>query len=491
MSLSAATAVLHQMQAAFQLDLGETRYFDQRGRPRAVAADRRQPLGRAVDRGLRGLLRGGVQDGGAGGMELSVRCSTSSTFAFLIEAASEAVRILKPGSAALPALLRKITEPDPVVEFIRDTAPRVREGYEQLGLAEIQARWRNAGIKVGDRAFRSVRNLVEIAARTVQLQREADAAHRTTFGIGFWQTKDTINAERNDPRAALVKRLQRTDTLTDLLLGLLAQFCGWAVRQGLIPTNPVAEMQGVSGGVERERKALDLEEQRYLLDYTGRAPDQAWRTRDGQERCRVPGPERALVYRIAIGTGLRAKEIRSLTRASFQLARIVKGRQAPCVRLLAADEKNRKGATQPIQAGLAALLAGHLARKAPAAPAFTLPLKDEIAGMVRADLKAAREEWVNAARTREERQEREESYFLREVAEDGAVFDFHALRVTFITNMARAGVLLAKAVKLARHSDPKLTIGIYTKAGALDLDDAIDALPEFDAIAPTRMAAAV
>jgi integrase len=191
-------------------------------------------------------------------------------------------------------------------------------------------------------------------------------------------------------------------------------------------------------------------------------------------------------------TGLRSNEIRSLTRASFvglDAQRLtVKGRTGACVRLKAAKAKNRKDATLPLRAALATKLAAHLSRKAPNAPAFALPLRDEVVGMIRADLRGARSEWVGAAG--DARDHREQSYFLREVAEDGGVFDFHALRVTFITNMARAGVPLSVAVKLARHADPKLTIGIYTKAGALDLDSALDALPDLDA-APTLRAAAV
>ena len=41
--------------------------------------------------------------------------------------------------------------------------------------------------------------------------------------------------------------------------------------------------------------------------------------------------------------------------------------------------------------------------------------------------------------------------------EDGLFADFHANRHTFISNLGRAGVPLATAQKLARHSDPKLT----------------------------------
>jgi hypothetical protein len=190
--------------------------------------------------------------------------------------------------------------------------------------------------------------------------------------------------------------------------------------------------------------------------------------------------------------GLRSNEIRSLTRASFvglEGQRLAgKGRMGAYVRLKAAKAKNRRDATLPIRPALAAKPGAHLTRKAPNAPAFALPLKDEVVGMIRGDLRAARSEWIAAGG--DDREERERSYFLRDVSADGGVFDFHALRVTFITNMARAGVPLSVAVKLARHSDPKLTIGIYTKAGALDLESALDALPDLDS-APALRAAAV
>jgi integrase len=43
------------------------------------------------------------------------------------------------------------------------------------------------------------------------------------------------------------------------------------------------------------------------------------------------GPERALVYRLAVQTGIRASELASLTRASFEL-----DGERPCVRVSAA-----------------------------------------------------------------------------------------------------------------------------------------------------------
>ena len=47
--------------------------------------------------------------------------------------------------------------------------------------------------------------------------------------------------------------------------------------------------------------------------------------------------------------------------------------------------------------------------------------------------------------------------------ESGKVFDFHGLRHTFLTNLARSGVHPRIMQAMARHSDPKLTLGRYTR----------------------------
>ena len=62
-----------------------------------------------------------------------------------------------------------------------------------------------------------------------------------------------------------------------------------------------------------------------------------WRdaTRTGPNRNGMPGDERALLYRTAIETGLRSKELRSLTRGGFHLTG-----SRPRVLCDAADTKN-------------------------------------------------------------------------------------------------------------------------------------------------------
>ena len=65
--------------------------------------------------------------------------------------------------------------------------------------------------------------------------------------------------------------------------------------------------------------------------------------------------------------------------------------------------------------------------------------------------------------------------------ESGNVFDFHALRHQFISNLAAAGVHPKTAQELARHSDIKLTLNRYTHVFRGELDKAVDALPDYAA----------
>jgi Phage integrase family len=63
------------------------------------------------------------------------------------------------------------------------------------------------------------------------------------------------------------------------------------------------------------------------------------------------------------------------------------------------------------------------------------------------------------------------------VDERGRVVDFHSLRMTFITNLSRAGVSPKTAQTLARHSDINLTMNTYTTIGVLDQASAVESLP--------------
>jgi integrase len=77
------------------------------------------------------------------------------------------------------------------------------------------------------------------------------------------------------------------------------------------------------------------------------------------------GPDRAMLYRLAHGTGFRASELRSLTPDSFRLED-----NPPTVTALACYTKNGQEAVQPIKAALADLLRPWLTGRHPEKPVF-------------------------------------------------------------------------------------------------------------------------
>lgn len=59
----------------------------------------------------------------------------------------------------------------------------------------------------------------------------------------------------------------------------------------------------------------------------------------------------------------------------------------------------------------------------------------------------------------------------------GRVVDFHALRVSFGTMLAKAGTAPREAMELMRHTDIRLTMGVYTDPRILNTSRAVMMLP--------------
>jgi integrase len=111
--------------------------------------------------------------------------------------------------------------------------------------------------------------------------------------------------------------------------------------------------------------------------------------------------------------------------------------------------------------------------------------------MIARDLMAARKLWLAEANSPQDRVEREKSDFLAHKSHDGLYADFHSLRHYFITSLERLGASPKMAQVLARHSDIRLTLGVYTHVGLHDQTAAIEALPgpsasQHEAAAPPR-----
>ena len=169
----------------------------------------------------------------------------------------------------------------------------------------------------------------------------------------------------------------------------------------------------------------------------------------------MTGPDRATLYRVALGTGFRAAELASLTTASFRL-----NSEPPTIVCEAAYTKNGRHAEQPIPDALADLLAPWLHTRVLDRPVFKMPRRT--APMIRVDLAAAGIAYETAS----------------------GVIDFHALRGTYISHLVSSGVSVKTCQTLARHSTPSLTIGVYAKASLHDIEGAMRSLP--DLTAPER-----
>ena len=245
-------------------------------------------------------------------------------------------------------------------------------------------------------------------------------------------------------------------------------FTRWAWRNGLCADDPLAVLSVKVSVPMAERKHIrrpfSAEELRQLLAYTKAAPT----------RWNMTGIDRRMLYMVAAGTGFRANELRSLTLQSFKL-------DEPAIALSGTAAKNGKDVLQPIPAELANELKPWLiGRKA--GPAFSMCNKGNVVRMLRDDMASARIAWFKSMEPGLQRRNARQGDFLRPIDADGRYADFHALRATYITTLARANVPVKVLQTLARHSDPKLTLNTYATMGISDMTAAVALLPNLNAI---------
>ena len=58
--------------------------------------------------------------------------------------------------------------------------------------------------------------------------------------------------------------------------------------------------------------------------------------------------------------------------------------------------------------------------------------------------------------------------------------DFHSLRHTYVSRMVNAGIPIKTAQMLARHSDSRLTLAVYSHLELVDQQKAINSLPSLN-----------
>ena len=267
-------------------------------------------------------------------------------------------------------------------------------------------------------------------------------AKKVTKACGFHHYVD-LDADRVQQFLSDRRTVDRMAAQTsNFYLQAVKQFCRWMVRQRRATDNPLAYLTGLNVRTDRrhDRRALSLAETHGLLRATEHAA----------ERFGMTDPQRAVVYRLALETGLRASEIRSLTVTSFGL-----NCKSGTVTVQAAYSKHRREDVLPLRPEMVTLLKQYLARRMPHMPAFNMPR--HTARMLQADLETAGIPYCDPS---------------------GRYADFHALRHTFITNLARSGVHPSTAQTLARHSTITLTMDRYTHTMPEQLTAALARLPD-------------
>ena len=160
------------------------------------------------------------------------------------------------------------------------------------------------------------------------------------------------------------------------------------------------------------------------------------------------GMQRAMLYRLAVETGLRASELRSLTVSSFDLNKCM-------VTIEAAYSKHRRQDVLPLRPSTAAELRNFLAGKMPNIKMFNMPVKQ--AKMMRTDLAEANIPYVDDA---------------------GRYADFHSLRHTTGSWLAANNVHPKIAQSILRHSDINLTMSRYTHTLTGQESEAVSKLPD-------------
>ncbi|HSW00315.1 MAG TPA: site-specific integrase [Sedimentisphaerales bacterium] len=213
--------------------------------------------------------------------------------------------------------------------------------------------------------------------------------------------------------------------------------------------DPLRKLKYLRKVQETQRRALDTDELRRLLEATEAGP----------ERFRMSPRDRAVLYLVAAMTGLRVRELQSVTIADFDPD---EGKpypfRTPAIRLAGQFCKDRQRAEQALTRYHAEHLHKYMAGRDGQEKVWQMPDNTHTTSMLRADLKAAGIPWKDSA---------------------GSVVTFHSLRHSLATALDRAGVSLKVRMDVMRHSAKgNLTLAVYTNPSSLlERRDAVEKLP--------------
>lgn len=233
----------------------------------------------------------------------------------------------------------------------------------------------------------------------------------------------------------------------------------WGLQNGLITRHPLPYLRPLPEQGEHRRKVrrgLTEDEIHHFIEIAA-ADDRACSL-----VARGPRLPQLPLFAFLLGTGLRIGEAIRLVWGDLDVQRLT-------LRVRAEASKTGTEAYLPLQRDLAALLVEHAELRT---ARFRTPVMTD-----RVFLSPEGKPWRSAENIRR--------IFYRILAaagierrdEAGQSIDLHALRHTFITRLARAGVTPQIAQRLARHRSVELTANVYTHLRIEDLRGAVESLP--------------
>ncbi|HKX46269.1 MAG TPA: site-specific integrase [Planctomycetota bacterium] len=354
----------------------------------------------------------------------------------------------------------------------RRTVAHDRRTAEQVRAEVIRQRDLAAAGLLGEAG--QTRTLGELLASYLQdLQPRVTPAHLQNVGQRLsWIVNelgaDTRIRDLRAPEIAAIRNQLRAEGRSprtcNLLVDRLGAMFRWAVAQELVAVNPVAKIKRLPDGEGNrayERRALTGEEIERLLEAARAEDAEVGVARAFIGWTRVP---QAPLFLMLLDSGARWNEARTLAWGDVDLQRGV-------VVLRAANTKARRQreipVTERLRDALRALRPIHqraLGRMPTIAdPVFLSPRAEPWPRPTTNPMRVFHRLLDRAAIPKHDLL--------------GRKLDIHALRHTYATRLASAGVGLAQAQRLLGHSDPKLTASIYTH---LDLDDLHAAVRKLD-----------
>ena len=259
-------------------------------------------------------------------------------------------------------------------------------------------------------------------------------------------------------------------------------FAAWCRKTRRLVSNPMRDLPRADESSDRRRKrrALTQRDFRLLLDVARRRPVlEAMTVRRGRDagkpkanvresvkdELRRLGWERALIYKTFVMTGLRKKELASIT-----VGQAVLDGPKPHLILHGKDAKNGKAARIPLTAELAADLRAwvadrlertrHAASEAGTSIPLALPPAEKLLHVPMALVKILNRDLKLAG--------------IPKIDARGRAIDVHSLRHTFCTWMQMAGVAGRKTQAAMRHSSRALTDDVYTDEESLEVAQAVE-----------------